>query len=653
MTSFALTNFQKVRYFNLLFGVYRNNTPSHDICDNDPALVKFRWDLIEEESKELEKSLQEKDYPEILDALADILYVLLGASDSFGFNLDLQLQDPKIRQLIIDFKLDQLNYIEEKFSIPRMDKVFQFDQPLLESIHKKYQSELILYQLAMQKGDYTKLIDQLEILVYHLYVLAYLFGFSLDQVFDLVHQSNLSKLAETEEIAKKTVEWYHKNETRYDSPSYRLSTLTVSDKKHWVIYNQNSGKILKAINWEVANLKNYLQNPPNHFLKLGDLKITNLVSPTFLTLSNKSKMTVLGVTEIINHGQDVLFFQKFHLGLVFKKLITKIYLHFRYNPVFVTEHLTQWGFFVKYVYLFWISNGIYDLQTTGEPNEKPNQKIIVEFSLDFWNLMIKSIGNIKLSGLESTIERYLWKNTFRNNQVQMNNLYLGVLPKDAQQFYELKEKLWGNVNPKPLLGINTRVVMSPDENIREQSYLPDQLCGESIKKIIESLESLMKLDSELDSEMINPLLEHFKTGDLEALNKYLIAYSQQKLLDLLSFEWCLGFLDRRADLFNRKGLWMGHIYFPKENNQVESLFLLGPPPVNYSIIPQKWGDITGDKTITSLNTPEPNSFYLNSYFSKDAQEQVHKLNYMNLDDYILDHLQYNHVDSLPFFDNEI
>ena len=41
-----LTNFQKVRDFNISFGIGRSKTPSE-------KLFKLRWDLIEEESNEL------------------------------------------------------------------------------------------------------------------------------------------------------------------------------------------------------------------------------------------------------------------------------------------------------------------------------------------------------------------------------------------------------------------------------------------------------------------------------------------------------------------------------------------------------------------------------------------------------------------------
>ena len=67
----------------------------------------------------------------------------------------------------------------------------------------------------------------------------------------------MSKLAETEEVARNTVKWYLENEKRYDSPAYRLSPVKVNDQPRWVIYNQNSGKALKSINYHAVDFVEY------------------------------------------------------------------------------------------------------------------------------------------------------------------------------------------------------------------------------------------------------------------------------------------------------------------------------------------------------------------------------------------------------------
>ena len=83
-----MSNFDKVTTFNKVFGVTTHDTLQPEIFTKDPKLVNLRLSLIKEEVKELEEAIQNHDMPEVIDALADILYVVYGAGASFGINLD-------------------------------------------------------------------------------------------------------------------------------------------------------------------------------------------------------------------------------------------------------------------------------------------------------------------------------------------------------------------------------------------------------------------------------------------------------------------------------------------------------------------------------------------------------------------------------------
>ena len=83
-----MSNFDKVVTFNKVFGVPVHETVQKKIFTQNPKLVDLRLSLIKEEVKELEEAIQNHDMPEVIDALADILYVVYGAGASFGINLD-------------------------------------------------------------------------------------------------------------------------------------------------------------------------------------------------------------------------------------------------------------------------------------------------------------------------------------------------------------------------------------------------------------------------------------------------------------------------------------------------------------------------------------------------------------------------------------
>ena len=79
-----MTNFEKVKEFHNTYGVITHTKPTFP--DTDTTIL--RVDLIEEELKELNEALAEKDIIEVADALTDLLYVIYGMGDVFGIDLD-------------------------------------------------------------------------------------------------------------------------------------------------------------------------------------------------------------------------------------------------------------------------------------------------------------------------------------------------------------------------------------------------------------------------------------------------------------------------------------------------------------------------------------------------------------------------------------
>ena len=156
------SNCLKVRNFNTVFGVDRYDTPQPQIFTQNPKLVELRLNLIKEEVNELIDAVINHDFTEVVDALADILYVVYGAGDCFGVDLD--------------------------------------------------------------------------------------------EAYQIVHSSNMTKICKTEDEAIKTVEWYkaHKLDI-YPEPDYKQS----NDGKYWIVYNKSTGKVLKSIQYLPADLKHF------------------------------------------------------------------------------------------------------------------------------------------------------------------------------------------------------------------------------------------------------------------------------------------------------------------------------------------------------------------------------------------------------------
>lgn len=82
------SHFQKVLEFNKAFGVQTHFTRNKDIFKDNLKLLKYRMSLIDEEVTELRDAIKDKDFIEIIDALADIEYVVLGAYTALGIDAD-------------------------------------------------------------------------------------------------------------------------------------------------------------------------------------------------------------------------------------------------------------------------------------------------------------------------------------------------------------------------------------------------------------------------------------------------------------------------------------------------------------------------------------------------------------------------------------
>ena len=153
----------------------------------------------------------------------------------------------KILQFNKAFGVDQ--YETPEFNI------FDKDPKLIQ-----YRLSLILEEVqelkdSVSQKDFIETVDALTDIMYVTLGAFTAIGVDADKAFDLVHKSNMSKLCTSEEEAQKTVQWYKENEShRYDSPSYRMS----DDNVHWVVYNKNTKKILKNINYSPVKFDSIL-----------------------------------------------------------------------------------------------------------------------------------------------------------------------------------------------------------------------------------------------------------------------------------------------------------------------------------------------------------------------------------------------------------
>ena len=224
------SNYAKVYQFHKEFQLTLNDNPNNDSL-RDQSLVSLRLSLINEELKEFHTASDQSNVIEMIDAIGDILYVVYGTCVSFGI-----LQE-------FEYSFDHTKYVD--FSVHEHGHVHEHG-PVHVYI---YQMEDYVKKLGLCITE-QNMCSVKKILGSMLYI-TYDFGYktldiNVDQIFDIIHSSNMSKLCSSEKEALDSISWYQLTlADRYDSPRYKKS----SSGNYWIIYNESNGKVLKNINY--------------------------------------------------------------------------------------------------------------------------------------------------------------------------------------------------------------------------------------------------------------------------------------------------------------------------------------------------------------------------------------------------------------------
>lgn len=206
-----MTNFQElVKEFMVAAGQPVASEPRALTTDE----AQFRYDLFIEEVNELEAAYKADDRIEMLDALCDILYIVLGTASVAGEDL---------RE-----EIDMYLYIISK--MPEFEYTQKHIQPLIRCL----------------TDDATLVVD--DVVRTTMNLVAY-FGFTKENLiegFNRVHRSNMSKFCLTESGANETIESYQNK---------GVETYWVKRGDLFVVLRTSDTKVMKSINYKPVNLE--------------------------------------------------------------------------------------------------------------------------------------------------------------------------------------------------------------------------------------------------------------------------------------------------------------------------------------------------------------------------------------------------------------
>lgn len=317
MDSKHCSNFQCVKEFNRAFDMVSKEPKQYIGYDEDingcikinpykyfrsnvfglHSLLRLRLNLINEEIGELNDAIKINDIKETRDAIGDILYVVYGMADILGIDIDYiftnKLQNEVYKYYVdennVDISTNNIDNINTAFidkiilasengskSITNFNYVKIFcnelidnklnnpSKTILDKINELYlnletecQNEKIYFDEYNKKCDNDNKILIVSNYIYNLlkytYLLAIIYNIDSDMDFSIIHESNMSKLCDTEQDAKDTVisyeNKYKSGNSPYDSPYY----YELPELKKWIVKNKSSGKALKNIKYKEVN----------------------------------------------------------------------------------------------------------------------------------------------------------------------------------------------------------------------------------------------------------------------------------------------------------------------------------------------------------------------------------------------------------------
>lgn len=241
-----MSHFNKVCEFNKAFDykVYKYNENALELY---PKEAKYRYDLIHEEGiVELGEAINNNDRIETMDGIADLLYVLYGACYTYDLNPDFILDN-----LFNNFYDNMREYVFNDIDN------YDYYNILVSDISK-------IKICLLEKKNLIELYSILVKTIIDTYKLGFSLRININKIFDIVHNSNMSKLCKNEEEAIKTVESYNNKYYIYKEYCEKFGVDSQEAKSvycpydsayyyksgdYYLVKNKSTGKALKSINY--------------------------------------------------------------------------------------------------------------------------------------------------------------------------------------------------------------------------------------------------------------------------------------------------------------------------------------------------------------------------------------------------------------------
>jgi dipeptidyl-peptidase-3 len=251
----------------------------------------------------------------------------------------------------------------------------------------------------------------------------------------------------------------------------------------------------------------------------SDKRMIRYQIPGFENLTLDQKKLVYYLTQAGLSGRDIMYDQNYRHNLVIRDAIDHLFAEYDGDT-----SDDNWNEFMVYAKNVWFSNGIHHHYSAD--------KFTPGFDKKWFEKALDESGGPALSEAVLTA---MFDPAVDAKKIVLDpeqdvvlasavNFYgPDVTAEEVEAFYTQKKA--GLKNARVSLGLNSKVVRSEDGTLKEEVYKADGLYGPAIREIIGWLEKAVDVaENEAQANALRLLIEYYQTGDLEAWDKYNVAW---------------------------------------------------------------------------------------------------------------------------------
>ncbi|MFI3327938.1 MAG: dihydrofolate reductase [Rikenellaceae bacterium] len=286
--------------------------------------------------------------------------------------------------------------------------------------------------------------------------------------------------------------------------------------------------------------------------RFDDIRVLRYEVPGFELLPLNEKIYIYYLAKAAEAGRDIIYDQNFAYNIDIRDTLQRIIAEYKGS-----RDTEEWRALEKYAKRIWFANGIH--------HHYSGAKFTPEFSREYFSNTIDSIGGFDTETIATItpiiFDPELYKNRITHDEgvdIVTNsacNYYDNVTQEEAEKYYaELTKKSDSKIS----LGLNSQLTKDENGNIYERVYKLDGLYSHQIEQIIYWLEKAHSVANETQKEIIDLLVEFYRTGDLKTFDDYSIAWVKDNDSNV---DFINGFIEVYGDPLCRKASWEALVNF--------------------------------------------------------------------------------------------